>query len=49
MASTDTDALTLAARAAAHGARGDWVAAVDDARRAVEADGKCAEAHLQRG
>ena len=49
MASNDTDAAALAARAAAHGVRGDWVAAVDDARRAVEADGKCAEAHLQRG
>lgn len=49
LAALPDDARLLAERSAAHAATGDWVASVDDARRAAEADPTSAEAHLRRG
>ena len=43
------DARRLTSSAAAPAAAGDWVASVDDARRAVEAEPGLAEAHKLRG
>ena len=46
---SSADAPALAARAAAAAASGDWMGALDAARRAVEADDGLADAHKTRG